>query len=649
MQVDEFRILLDCGWSEQCEESYLEELKNSQNGQMFLYDYYVSKSTTQDFDLYNLDDVDSAFDQVQQLKYNQSVSLSGKGYGLTLTPLPAGHMIGGTIWKIVKIGEEDIYYAVDFNHKKERHLNGCELDRIQRPSLFITDAYNANYIQTRRRERDEQLLANILHTLRSGGNVLIAVDTAGRVLELAHMLDQLWRSKDSGLSPYSLALVNNVAYNVLEFAKSQIEWMSEKLMRSFEGARSNPFQFKHLQICHTLAESARITSPKVVLASGQDLEFGHARDLFIQWCQDKKNCVILTNRPAQGTLAWQLIENPKPHSIELEVNQRIQLEERELEEFYRLQREKEYRVKKEKREAVIDSDDSDDSDSEIKITGIFRGNRVSHDLFIKPGMETKVDTGLFKSSRSRYPVYPMFEEKIRADEYGEFIRPEDFIITETNYDYDIEFKHEKKVNKGVLIADAEIPTKCTSFKQKLNFSCSVIFIDFEGRSDGESLQKLLEQMKPRRLIITRGSPDCVEALADSCTRLSPETIIYRPKLGEVVDATTESHIYQVRLKDALVSSLDLRRGRDAELAWIEGDLMMDDPTSENISRNILIPSLQPLDAMEISEHSTVFVNEIKLSDFKQVLAKHGIASEFSGGVLCAPMELWHYEDKKLEG
>lgn len=84
--------------------------------------------------------------------------LAGKGYGLTITPLPAGHMIGGTIWKIVKVGEEDIYYAVDFNHKKERHLNGCELDKIQRPSLFITDAYNATYLQTRRRERDEQLL-----------------------------------------------------------------------------------------------------------------------------------------------------------------------------------------------------------------------------------------------------------------------------------------------------------------------------------------------------------------------------------------------------------------------------------------------------------------------------------------------------------
>lgn len=44
----------------------------------------------------------------------------GKGHGLTITPLPAGHMIGGTLWRITKDGEEDIVYAVDYNHKKER-------------------------------------------------------------------------------------------------------------------------------------------------------------------------------------------------------------------------------------------------------------------------------------------------------------------------------------------------------------------------------------------------------------------------------------------------------------------------------------------------------------------------------------------------
>lgn len=67
--------------------------------------------------------------------------------------------------------------------------------------------------------------ANILQTLRNGGNVLITVDTAGRVLELIHMLDQLWRNKDSGLIAYSLALLNNVSYNVVEFAKSQVQFL----------------------------------------------------------------------------------------------------------------------------------------------------------------------------------------------------------------------------------------------------------------------------------------------------------------------------------------------------------------------------------------------------------------------------------------
>ena len=73
--------------------------------------------------------MDACFEKMTQLKYSQSVSLKGKGQGLVITPLAAGHMIGGTIWKIVKDGEEDIVYAVDYNHKKERHLNGCDIER----------------------------------------------------------------------------------------------------------------------------------------------------------------------------------------------------------------------------------------------------------------------------------------------------------------------------------------------------------------------------------------------------------------------------------------------------------------------------------------------------------------------------------------
>lgn len=155
-----------------------------------------------------------------QLKYSQNVSLKGKGNGLVITPYAAGHMLGGTMWKIVKDGEEDILYAVDYNHKKERHLDGAVLESLGRPSLLITDSLNALNVPDRRKERDQALVAEILRTMRRGGNMLIAVDTAGRVLELSQLLDQLWQNED--LSRYHIALLNYVGKNVIEFAKGQV-------------------------------------------------------------------------------------------------------------------------------------------------------------------------------------------------------------------------------------------------------------------------------------------------------------------------------------------------------------------------------------------------------------------------------------------
>ena len=59
----------------------------------------------------------------------------------------------------MKDGEEEIVYALDYNHKKERHLNGCVLESLNRPSVLITDSFNATYLQAKRRARDEQLMS----------------------------------------------------------------------------------------------------------------------------------------------------------------------------------------------------------------------------------------------------------------------------------------------------------------------------------------------------------------------------------------------------------------------------------------------------------------------------------------------------------
>ncbi|CAB1339891.1 unnamed protein product [Coregonus sp. 'balchen'] len=623
-----------------------------------IYATIPSRNNTEDFNLFTLDDVDCAFDKIQQLKYSQIVNLKGKGHGLSITPLPAGHMIGGTIWKIVKDGEEEIVYAVDFNHKREIHLNGCTLESVSRPSLLITDSFNATYVQP----------PNVMETLRGDGNVLIAVDTAGRVLELAQLLDQIWRTKDAGLG---------------------VEWMSDKLMRCFEDKRNNPFQFRHLSLCHSLADLARVPSPKVVLCSQPDLESGFSRELFIQWCQDAKNSVILTYRTTPGTLGRYLIDNPGEKMLDLEIRKRVKLEGRELEEYLEKERMKKEAAKKLEEEKEVDLDSSDESDMEddLELPAVVKTKH--HDLMMKGDGVRK--GSFFKQAKKSYPMFPTHEERVKWDEYGEIIRPEDFLVPELQATEEEKNKLESGMANGDEPMDqdssSKVPTKCTSTTENLEIKARVTYIDYEGRSDGDSIKKIINQMKPRQLVIVHGPPEASLDLAESCKAFTKDIKVYTPKLQETVDATSETHIYQVRLKDSLVSSLQFCRAKDTELAWIDGvldmrvvkvdtgvlpeegvvkgeevvedsELAMDvtpadhattdhsvvaqqramktlfgEDVREPSEESDVIPTLEPLPAHEIPGHQSVFINEPRLSDFKQVLLREGIQAEFVGGVL----------------
>ena len=50
-------------------------------------------------------------------------------------------------------------YLYIFTCAFSRHLNGAVLETLSRPSLLITDSFNALNVQARRRERDTQLMS----------------------------------------------------------------------------------------------------------------------------------------------------------------------------------------------------------------------------------------------------------------------------------------------------------------------------------------------------------------------------------------------------------------------------------------------------------------------------------------------------------
>lgn len=695
LQIDQFKCLLDCGWDEKFSMSIVDEIGKhfktldaillnypdpahvgalpylvkhhgipcpiyatrpvTLMGQMFMTDLLLSRLNNQEFDLFNLEDIKNAFqnDKIIHLDFYQLLDLEGQGCGLSLTPLPAGHMIGGTIWKIVKDNEEDIIYAIDYNHKKERHLNGCVLDTITRPSLLITDAYNAMNQQDKLKERDARFIQTIQDALRKGGNILIACDTAGRVLEIACMLDHIWRNKESGLSAYSLALVNNVAVKMIDITTTLIESMSDNIRREFESSR-NPFKFKYLQLKQKLADLERLPQPITVLATQPDLESGFARDLFTLWSTDPKNCIIFTQRPSPGTLGYQVLRNNSPY-LDVEIWQRIELQGEELEEYKRQEEEKKQQalIECQKKLTITDSDSEDESLDEHSTskTGSRRESIRStvahqpskHDLMMND--ERERGTVFFKQARKTYPMFPMpAERKIKFDDYGEEIVPEDYILFHNapgggNKLLEVEDnKENNQTQRQIELAERnkelepEVkPTKCVSIVAKLPIQAKLHLFDFEGRSDGESVKNLVSQIKPRRLILVRGSPESTAYMSDYC-RAYVDDKIFTPDTGDTVDATTENYIYQVKLRDSLVSSLEFATTDDGvELAWVDAKTQIHDDEDEIESEKL--PHLETIESDQVPLHDALFINELKLSDFKQVLLNNGIQAEFSGGVL----------------
>lgn len=117
----------------------------------------------------------------------------------------------------------------------------------------------------------------------------------------------------------------------------------------------------------------------------------------------------------------------------------------------------------------------------------------------------------------------------------------------------------------------EKPTKCVTSRKLIDIQAQIQFIDFEGRSDGESLLKILSQLRPRRVIVVRGTPENVNIVAKHCAQ-SIGARVFTPGKGDIIDATTENHIYQVKLTEALVAKLQFQKVKDAEVAWVDATI-----------------------------------------------------------------------------
>lgn len=265
---------------------------------------------------------------------------------IVIVPHRAGHMIGGTVWNIIK-DTVNIVYAVHINHRKERHLSPTTLVNFSRPSHLILSSSNSQR-KSMNNVIGEDVLMNTITSYcknQSNSNALIPIDTAGRLIEIAVQLDNLWENDSHLRDKKKIFILHPLSIRTFDFARSMIEWSSDEFMTSFDITRKNMFQFKHIQLIQDIAtfdslmSSNRGKQSSVVLASSPYLQCGPSKSLFIRWAANPNNVVILVNKPEPGTLYSKIYEHAETCSqsdnkileLEVEVGKKVPLVGEELE------------------------------------------------------------------------------------------------------------------------------------------------------------------------------------------------------------------------------------------------------------------------------------------------------------------------------
>lgn len=449
---------------------------------------------------------------------------------------------------------------------------------------------------------------------------------------------------------------------------------------------SRPFEFKHVKIVETSNKLDRILKgdgPRVIVASDLSAEWGYSRNALEHIAEKPENLVILTERyssshthdSATTSTLWQWHQE-RLNGVTLDKSlggdqieqvhtgrelvfrdtTKAPLDEAEssrYQQYMAAQKQlKDSLLTSDGRqladaEEVMNEDDESSSESEDEedeqqgralnvSSALTHGNRnkvalSDEDLGVSILLRKKdVFDYDVRNKKGRNAVFPYTHSRRRGDEFGEFIKPEDFLREEEkeaqealqdeknnpvlgqkrkwSEDKNKQTKANKKSRQpsddslkkaadgddaSSEDSDSEVeientdegqkgPAKAMYAEKKITFHARLAFVDFSGLHDQRSLQMLIPLINPKKLILIGGSQAETSALANDCNELLSMKVvgqdteskaeIYSPGVGELIDASVDTNAWTVKLTRDLVRRLHWQNVKNMSIVTISAQL-----------------------------------------------------------------------------
>lgn len=437
-----------------------------------------------------------------------------------------------------------------------------------------------------------------------------------------------------------------------------------------------PFDFRHVKLLERKSQVQRALSggkPGVILASDSSLEWGFAKDALKQLCSDPRNLVILTERISKplssrkgiGRSLWEIWEQhvetgseqdlTKPFhvrgvdvkAVEVETA-RLEGDETLLYQQYLARRRQMHStlqgdntLTSENAAEIADdrssttSESSEDSDNEhqgraLNISATMTQSKrkmglTDEELGVNVLLRRKnVYDYNVRGKRGREKMFPFVARRNRVDDFGEMIRPEEYLRAEERDDTDGQdlrdepkkettvgqkrkwddvatqnqrsSKGANKRTKGDARSDdagktrmdedgadkndddgsseseesdyepeetiPEGPHKAVFREETIHLDVQIAHIDFSGLHEKRDLQMLIPLIKPRKLILVAGEEQETLSLAQDCRALLASEAGDSPDVfSPIIGETIDASV------DTNAWTLKLSRSLVKKLAW----------------------------------------------------------------------------------
>ncbi|KIV76852.1 hypothetical protein PV11_08707 [Exophiala sideris] len=446
---------------------------------------------------------------------------------------------------------------------------------------------------------------------------------------------------------------------------------------------SRPFEFQNVKVVERKSQFEKLLKtdgPRVIIASDLTLDWGFSRSILEHMAQRPENLVILTERldvrpgshsPSQIFWTWfeqrqdgvalektatgeQLeqvhsggktlkLKNAEKATLSTQESQRYQ-------QYMATQRQIQDSLAASERNqpdaddniddasSTSSEDESDDDDQQGRVLNVSAAlghgarNKLAlsdEDLGVNVLLRKK---GVYdfdvRNKKGRNAVFPYTHTRRRGDEFGDFIKPEDFLREEEKEEQDglndnkaggllgqkrkweeadnAKDKQQKRHRGNVSGnnaggesgdesdsdgSDPELPmdTEGVQGPAKIVYSTTEItvnarlaYVDFAGLHDQRSLQMLIPLIGPKKLILIGGNSSETSSLTSDCKELLGMKVagadneasaeIFAPLEGQTVDASVDTNAWVVKLSRELAKTLHWQNVKNMGVVTIQGQL-----------------------------------------------------------------------------